>query len=151
MTEANESTGPGAAAIVPEDGTATAQTPLGRIVKWLAVLAFLYALGCAAGVFFGVAYYRSIAHDPPELVQAARAIRLSQIFIVEKLTLVIAFVVLGRALWRYAATLNVAHESAMAVPSAMRSTVESRCWQALLWVGLLYAGWELTSAIAGMP
>jgi hypothetical protein len=116
---------------------------LRRAVTGLAVVAFLYAAGCAAGVYFGVRYYRVVsAHRSP-------AVRFAQAFIVERVVLLIACIVLGRALIRYARAIPSSVNGAAPVDGEIAAARQLSCWQALTWTALLYAGWEITIAFMG--
>jgi len=127
------------------DPAADVERSLGRCLTWLAVIAFVYAATCALSLFFGILYYKNVLTGVPDA--PPRMLRLGQIFIVQKGTLLIAFVVLGRALWRYTRGLKRSQGEAAAADPAQLRKAQLSCWQAALWVCLLHVGWFVTAAL----
>lgn len=113
--------------------------PLRRAVLWLGVIAWLFAAGCALGVFFGIPYYNYESARPPSRFQAL-AVRLALVGIVEKGVLAVAFALVGRALLGYAGALN-------RDPGAATVGLQARCWRGVIWLALLYAAGELALAV----
>lgn len=114
---------------------------LRRAVLWVGIIALLFAAGCALGVLFGALYYKYASVQPDTRLQA-KLIRVTMIGIVEKAVIAVTFGILSRALFRYASALKLAPENTNTLIAMQVS-----CWQAAIWLALLYAGWELTSAI----
>ena len=127
MTESDEAT----------ESTAS----LRRAVFWAGLIAVLFAVGCALGVVFGIPYYDYLSAQPPSRLQA-KAARLALLAMAEKGVMTLAFAFLARALFRYAGALKQSLRA-----DETRARVQARCWRAIIWLALLYAGCELTSAI----
>jgi uncharacterized membrane protein len=120
---------------------------LRRSVLWVGVIALLCCVGCAIGVFFGIQQYRIVLTQSPSRYQAA-FLRLTQMWIIERTMLTIAAALLARALFRYAGALQQAGDHHAPSDTASLEVKQTSCWQAVIWLALLYAGWEISIAFA---
>ena len=114
---------------------------LRRAVFWAGVMAWLFAAGCALGVYFGILYYNYESERPPTRLQAL-AVRVALVEVVKKAVTTAAFALAGRAFFRYAAVLKRDGPD-----TAVLTAAQSTCWQWIVRLALLYATGELATAI----
>ena len=110
-------------------------------VFWVGVIAWLFAAGCALGVYFGILYYNYEARRPPTRLQAV-AVDAALVEVVKKVVMTAALALAGRALFRYVSALK-----SNPADSAALAATQAGCWQWAIWLALLYAGGELATAI----
>jgi hypothetical protein len=124
----------------PENATSPVPS-LRSAVFWAGVIAWLFATGCALGVYFGFLYYNYELRRPPTTLQAV-AVRVALVEVLKKAVMAVAFALAGGALFRYAGALrsNPGDTNALAATQA-------RCWQWAIWLALLYAAGELATAV----
>jgi hypothetical protein len=115
--------------------------PLRRAVLWAGVIAWVFAVGCALGVYFGVLYYKYESERPPTSLQAV-ALRVALAEVLKKVVMTAAFALAGRALFRYAGALKRSPANTAALPA-----MQARCWQWAIWLALVFAAGELAGAI----
>ena len=116
-------------------------TRLRRAVFWVGVIAVLFAVGCALGVLFGIAYYHYEVSRPATRLQA-KAVDLALLGIGEKGVMTVAFALVARALLRYAGALRRNPPG-----SAALTDMQAACWRGAVWLAVLYAGCEVAAAV----